>query len=228
MGPRNCPTARSHVTVLAALAASILSGCGSGRATSAGASTAVPATAAARPVTEAELVAGERKEDQEFAANERKENREQAADERKGAAERKAAEPAPESSNEQTKAAAPTNGDAPAPQTPSATLTVSQVRAAEHGATAILQLCLDESKGEYTGAKINADIDAATEGFYKLQEALRRDPDTHYQEPTFGGGSQPVTMRQLAANVASEAGQGGGCGELAHNLQTALNGLPGG
>jgi hypothetical protein len=93
---------------------------------------------------------------------------------------------------------------------------------------ATLQLCLDESKGEYSRPKVNADSNAAVEGSEKLIEALRQDPDTRYVRLEPGYGSEAVTMRKMAALVAGDASQGGGCEAVAQSVQTALNGLPGG
>jgi hypothetical protein len=92
---------------------------------------------------------------------------------------------------------------------------------------AISQLCLDEAKGEYSGPKVNVGSNAAVEGSEKLIEALRQDPDTRYVRLEPGFGSEAVTMRQMAALVASDASQGGGCEAVRQSVQTALNGLPG-
>jgi hypothetical protein len=91
---------------------------------------------------------------------------------------------------------------------------------------AVLQLCWDESKGEHSGPKVDADSNAAVEGSEKLIEALRQDPDTRYVTLEPGYGSEAVTMRQMAAPVASDASQGGGCEAVAQSVRTALNGLP--
>jgi hypothetical protein len=106
-------------------------------------------------------------------------------------------------------------------------LTTTQVRAAEQGATNILKSAsMRQRAWGPISPKLKADINAAVNGEYALTSAPSQDPDTHYQDLTGVQGGSSVPMRQLAAQVASNVGAGGGCSTAAQNVETALNGLP--
>ncbi len=75
----------------------------------------------------------------------------------------------------------------------------------------MLQVCIDEAKGDYKAA--NADVNASVKGYYALKDALFQIPTLRYPEASISRtGTVPVTMRQLAADIASHAGDGGACG----------------
>lgn len=104
-------------------------------------------------------------------------------------------------------------------------LSTGQVQAAEAGAVAMLKVCVDESAGDWTAAK--SDTGPAAKGYVALKNALFQDPNTRYPEPSYNGKvTVMVSMRELAAEVASNAGSGGGCGLYGGEMQTALSALP--
>ncbi len=89
----------------------------------------------------------------------------------------------------------------------------------------MLKVCVDESGNDWAAAK--SDAGAAVTGYSALKSALLQDPDTRYPESSSNGkGTTMVSMRELAAEVASNASSGGGCGLYGREMQTTLNGLP--
>jgi hypothetical protein len=112
-------------------------------------------------------------------------------------------------------------------------LTVAQLRQAQAAAAIISKECQDEydmlnnstsNSGEETAlTQVQRETPAADQAESLLASFLQQDPDTRYQS-TAGA----VTMRQLASGVAANASAAGSgtCGDVAQQMQTALNGLP--
>lgn len=104
-------------------------------------------------------------------------------------------------------------------------LSSAQVRAAENGAIAISQVCLDESEQNYT--KEDRDLKPAVAGQAALREAAFQDPDTRYRDLTAHPGTEILSMREQVADLAGISYEpGGACESYAHEMQTILDGLP--